>query len=280
MRPVNHLTRLGVVTTAALGIFSCVSPLRALNLHRTLNVPATQLRLQFAEKTAADAMALESVLNEASTAAERFAKLSKPVTLSVVDSHQHLEAAVGRYGYPWLRAWAYAETIVVQAPSTWHEQGASRAEMVELLTHELTHCALFQQLGETQSRQVPLWFREGLATVTAGQGARYMTLFELADAVSAAGAKDYFQSDDTTAQRDFDATYAFAHHAVNFLLRRGDEARIKDLIVSMARGASFEAAFLSAMPFSLGAFQRNFVNYLRLRGFSGNGWPGAPTLPQ
>ncbi len=280
MKSVKNLTLLRFGPLAILGLLSCVSPLRALNLQRTFNLPSTQLRMQFAEKTKTDAAALEGILPEAIVAATRFAKLSKPVTLSVVDSHRQLEAAVGRYGHPWLRAWAYAETIVIQAPSTWHAGGASQAEMLELLTHELTHCAMFQQIGEAQSQRVPLWFREGLATVTAGQGARYMTLSELADTASAAGATDYFQSDDTTAQRDFEGTYAFAHHAVNFLLRRTDETRIKDLIAAMAQGASFETAFFGAMQFSLSAFQRNFVNYVRLRGFSGNGWPAAPTSPQ
>ena len=47
----------------------------------------------------------------------------------------------------------------------------SIAALNELLTHELTHCVMYQRAGTDLNwslKGIPLWFREGMASVTAG----------------------------------------------------------------------------------------------------------------
>ena len=76
------------------------------------------------------------------------------------------------------RAWAFADQVLLQSPRTWNPVGgADDDELAELIAHEVTHALMYQlmQPGDDPSWAVeepPLWFREGMASVTAGQGHR------------------------------------------------------------------------------------------------------------
>jgi len=73
--------------------------------------------------------------------------------------------------------------VLVQSPRSW--EGAAEADeatlaaaLAELLAHELTHALMYQRLARGDGAPVeepPLWFREGMASLTAGQGARRLS---------------------------------------------------------------------------------------------------------
>ena len=109
------------------------------------------------------------------SAAERWGRILEPVVVTIHPTHQALEAAAHREGFPWLRAWARRASVDLQSPRTWSRGRASDAAMTQILAHELTHCVMYQWSALDRSRLnrgIPLWFREGMASVTAGQELR------------------------------------------------------------------------------------------------------------
>src|SRR3954465_15465508 len=114
--------------------------------------------------------ALRSAILVAAAPLSRWGSFEQPVDIRVYPDHESLEAAVQRDGYPWLRAWAFGDRIFLQSPRSWNDPSpaAVSAELRELLAHELTHSLMYQLLGGAP--EPPLWFREGMASVTAGEG--------------------------------------------------------------------------------------------------------------
>ena len=108
----------------------------------------------------------------------RWGSFREGVFVHVLPDHAALEDAVARHGYPWLRAWAFGDQVLLQSPRTWIcDPPAQDDDVTELLTHELTHALMYQlmQRGTDPSwaaEEPPLWFREGMASVTADQGRR------------------------------------------------------------------------------------------------------------
>src|SRR6185295_2154512 len=50
------------------------------------------------------------------------------------------------------------------------------ADVDELMLHELTHCVMYQRsasAADWSRKRIPLWFREGMASVTASQSYRW-----------------------------------------------------------------------------------------------------------
>lgn len=190
----------------------------------------------------------------------------------LLPSHEALEAATGRRHWAWLRAWAQFDRVLLQAPRTW--AGRADDQLDELLLHELTHCLMYQRSATSDTwlrKRVPLWFREGLATVTADQGYRYPTLEAVAVWASEAQPSDLFGQAEALARRSSDLVYGFAHHALRFLVRRYGEESPVQLMDALASGLDFPDAFAAATGLSVARYEREFLNYLRLRGFRGAG---------
>lgn len=119
-------------------------------------------------------------------------------------------AATGR-SEPWLRAFASYSVIHLVPTHLWRDRSQDVAE--RRLAHELAHVASFHALGaEPQARRVrlPLWFREGCASVIAGQGPSRMPLDRV---IHVAAGRNPLH--DVTSWRDHHAVlYGAAHHAV------------------------------------------------------------------
>ena len=111
-----------------------------------------------------DLPSLVASASEALHEIERWGGLRVPTHIVVLPDHAALEERAHRHGYGWLRAWARYDVIYLQAPRTWNFLGIrpSRGELRAILTHELTHCTMYQEdlrreLSSTR-RPVPLWF--------------------------------------------------------------------------------------------------------------------------
>jgi hypothetical protein len=232
-----------------------------------------------AARQVADALA------RAAAAAQRFASLSSPVTLTLHPSHEALERAVDRPGYSWLRAWARAHTVDLQSPRTWGWSwfrwgGRSRErEVEELLVHELVHCAMFQAAGGEGGRvllDVPRWFSEGMASVAAGQGYRRAGLADLrrhwrledevglGDGWPARGhggeerRGDPLLDPDPLYRERADLVYGAAHHAFSALVaRHGDEA-VRRVIAHLGAGTPFDRAFREEIGMAPEEFAASF----------------------
>lgn len=238
-----------------------------------------------------DAGAVAQVRRALERAVPRLARwggLRFPVTVTLHPSHAALEAAVHRPGYGWLRAWARFDTIDLQSPRTWSFFGASDRKLEELVTHELTHCAMYQLAGDELSwmyKDIPRWFSEGLASVTADQGYRYGGLEALfafyqeklpgsGDGVpshvgtaAAAQRGDPIADPDSIYQDQSDVVYGAAHHAARFLVARYGERRVLQVIRKMGTGLRFPAAFHQAIGITDAEFAADFRRYVVWQGW-------------
>jgi len=245
-----------------------------------------------------DARAARQVARAIAVALPRTARwgaLDAPVTITIHPDHAGLEAAARRPGFDWLRAWARYGSIDLQSPASWGFLGASDAQVAELLTHELTHCVMYQRAAAQQSwshKGIPLWFREGMASVTAGQGARRGTLedlwrfYEQGLASDGAGdgeagrgaargrvARGQRPAGDPLADPEplylerSEVVYGASHHAFTFLLARYGEGRVQVALRRMRGGAAFPAAFQESFGLSEAEFGADFRRYVLWQGW-------------
>jgi hypothetical protein len=223
-----------------------------------------------------DVKRLKAALAAAEPQLGMWGGLETPVTVYVMRDHDDLEVAVRRIGYGWLRAWARYDDVLVQAPSTW---GARDAELVELLLHELTHCVLFQRSGtrdDWHRRDIPLWFREGMAVWTAKQGRLYPSLGDIATWRRRNPGRDVFRDGERLSVEFYAQVYGYSLHAFSFFLRRFGEERVVELLAAMKAGARFAEAFAATTGLTTRQFERDFEAFLNERGSAP---PGGDHVP-
>lgn len=228
--------------------------------------------LQFEEVDARASRDLADALQVAVPRIERWGTFVAPMTVRIHPSHEALELAVNRLDYPWLRAWARYDTIDVQSPRTWSLLGAQQGQLVELLTHELTHCLMYQRAGtesDWMRKGIPLWFREGMASVTANQSYRRPTEEELWRYLRANPAKDPVLDADDLYQSESEIVYGAAHRAFEFLVDRFGDDAVRQLMTTMRGGQRFDDAFVRVAGMPADAFSREYVRYVRWEGWRG-----------
>lgn len=228
-------------------------------------------------------------LEVAAPRARRWGEFEAPVFIRIHPTHDALEQAVRRINYPWLRAWARYDTIDLQSPRTWGLVRAPTQQLVELLTHELTHCLMYQNAGTRSNwmyKSIPLWFREGMASVTARQGYRRATDEEIWRWMRATPGADPVSDANALYQKEPGVVYGAAHRAFEFLVLRYGDAAVGRVMDAMKAGTSFDAAFARATGVSETAFEREFVRYVQWEGWRGPAprrskplVPSAPTRP-
>ncbi len=201
----------------------------------------------------------------------------RPVSFYLVPTHAHLEWAIGRWGrdIPWLRGWATYEDVYFQAPSSWGVK-VSDAEMKELALHELTHCLMYQRSGSPSDwveKEIPVWFREGMATWTANQGHKFPSLEELARFYERHPGADPINDPEPLLKDQNHAVYTASHHAFTFFIRRYGKQNVHRILDGMKAGRRFAEAFQLATGISATAFGRELKHYVVWRGFKGVGTP-------
>jgi hypothetical protein len=242
---------------------------------------------------AGDDRAAAQVLRALETAApraQRWGPLAQEVTITLHRDHAALESEVHRPGYDWLRAWARFQTIDLQSPRSWGLLRVPDRKIEELLAHELTHCAMYQLAGDDLTwmyKEIPRWFSEGIASVTAGQGYRYggpedLWTFYLSklpgsgDGVpgrSRGAARpvalpgDPIVDPDPIYQEQSHVVYGAAHQAAEFLIRRYGEARVQRVVELMGEGRRFPAAFKEAIGITDAEFASDFRRYIVWQGW-------------
>ncbi len=110
--------------------------------------------------TSADAQEVARIRGDLLSAGPRlfrWGNFRQGVWIRVIPDHASLEEAVDRRGYPWLRAWAFSDQILLQSPRTWSAAELGPAvdlELQELLEHELTHALMYQLMAPVDD---PAW---------------------------------------------------------------------------------------------------------------------------
>src|SRR5437868_4609169 len=196
-----------------------------------------------------DAARIAARLLAAGPHLSRWGSFRHRVSIRVFPDHAALENRIGLHGYPWLRAWAFGDQILLQSPRTWAETAKHTDDLAELLVHELTHALMYQLLqrddGEL-AQQPPLWFREGMASVTAEQGYRRLDLEAMRAWRRAHPATDLLHPSADLYRTEKGAVYSAAHHAFERLVALSGDRAIRTLLHRVRSGSRFEDAFATA----------------------------------
>ncbi len=137
-----------------------------------------------------------------------------------------------------------------------------------LLTHELSHLHLEQQIGALRmNRDLPSWFKEGLAVhVSDGGGAENVAEEQARESI--AGGRQLIPEEtgslvfNTNARAHGLEPHMFYRQSGMFIayLQRTDEARFKTLLLAIEDGNALERAFQNAYGKSLEIAWREFVS--------------------
>jgi hypothetical protein len=224
--------------------------------------PGLLFELIYTSADAQDVPRIEQGLLAAGARVARWGSFREGIHVHLLPDHASLEDAVDRHGYPWLRAWAFGDQVLLQSPRSWSDAAPAKdEELVELLTHELTH-ALMYQLMQTANdppwaaEEPPLWFREGMASVTADQGRRRLSAGELAAWSAAHPGADLLRPDAALYRDEKDAVYAAAHRAFDLLVQITSEDAVRRVLQQVSTGTSFPDAFRATTGYALEDFER------------------------
>jgi hypothetical protein len=251
------LKRLGLLPVLATLACAHVPPGSVARSAASVQVDGTRVEVRSGDDDPDVVDQVRRVLPQAVRAAAKWGPLPLSITVTLHATHAELEAATGRLGNPWMRAWARIGTVDLQSPRTWSRGNASDAAMGQILAHELTHCVLFQALGrDGRARGIPLWFQEGMASVAAGE---HHSLAR-ADAVT---------SPVPLLSTDPRLVYGTADRAFRDLVLRFGERRVRLLLERLGEGRDFPAAFRDATGTTVAEFERDLSRRLSAVTFDG-----------
>ncbi|MEW5853400.1 MAG: hypothetical protein AB2A00_31785 [Myxococcota bacterium] len=239
----------------------CASSTRARAPEEPRAVAAELLRIHMMlGATPDDEELVTFAATEALQTAQRWGFLRHAVTLRVHSTHQQLEAAAHQRDVPWMRGWARFDEVELEAPSSW---GGHRSpeSVVELLRHELTHVVMYQRVAQREtwaSVDIPLWFREGMASVTSQQGYRRMTTDRLARWLKRNPGADPWMGAEQLDSNAQPVVYGAAHRAFERLLARGGDAGILRILDGIRAGLSFDEAFSESLGTRPAVFLASF----------------------
>jgi hypothetical protein len=269
---VRHLRILAIAGPAVL--LACATPGRRSTapespLTARVEGPGLLFEVLYSGADAREVPRIEQGLLTAGARVARWGSFHEGVYVHVLPDHASLEDAVDRRGYPWLRAWAFGDQVLLQSPRTWASDGTAQDdEVAELLTHELTHALMYQLMQRGADaywavEEPPLWFREGMASVTADQGRRRLSTAELLHWIAAHPGEDLLRPTPDLYREQKEAVYGAAHRAFEQLVRTAGEDSIREVLRRVSAGASFAEAFQGATGYALADFERDAIR----RGF-------------
>ena len=261
---------------AALALCSgCLFPFSGLSQRTVVTTEVGVVEIHASPSELGEQQRAEKAIATASKTLTRWGKLERPVQFHLLPSHARLASAVGRYGYDWLHAWARYDEVYFQSPATWG-WAVGDPEVDELVLHELTHCLMYQRSATPLSwedKQIPLWFREGMATWTANQAYKFPSLEDLAKFYEGSPTDDPIANPEPLYKEHNDIVYAAAHHGFTFLVRRYSEQSVHRLLDAMRGGRTFPEAFVEVTGITDDAFATEFRHYIVWRAFRGDGRP-------
>lgn len=269
-----------LAVTAALAVLSGSCAMMRSPTPGTVVGEPGPIRLDFVEWNASTDDLLKGAAPAAARALGRWGGLHEPVTITVVNSHWELEQAVGR-PLPGISAWARRNQVLLWDPRWWPVSPSAehdpvlaaqirRVQVTRLLAHELTHCLMFQRVGGPPSDpqdRIPFWFREGMATVTAGEGAQWPPPESLSQWLAAHPGVDLLADAGRLARTDPAVAYGAAYHGFDFLVRRYGDATVLRILDRMRALDGFPQGFQDAVGVSVTSFGTDFRRYLSWRGF-------------
>jgi hypothetical protein len=245
-----------------------------------IQTDAGVIRLEFVEWNEETSDLLKRAVPGAATVLGRWGGLREPVRITVVNSHWELEEMAER-PLPGISAWARRTQVILCDPRWWplpfrarHDPALAgvirETQVTGLLKHELTHSLMFQRAGrppdDVQNR-IPFWFREGMASLTAGEGAQWPPPESLSQWLVKHPEVNLLRDGAKLARTDPAIAYGAAYHAFDFLVRRYGDATVLRILDGMRVREGFPDAFQDVTGVSVESFSTDFRRYLGWRGF-------------
>jgi hypothetical protein len=257
VRSTRLLPLLGLAFVVACASGRTSNTLREKPLAAEVKAPGLLFQVFYQKADAAQMQRLRTQLLAIAPRLSRWGSFRQGVAIQVHPDHAALEDAVNRHGYPWLRGWAYQDQIEIESPGDLSED-----QLQELLAHELTHSLMFQLMAQKDEWSVdppPVWFREGMASVTAGQGYRRMSAGDLLHWTQEHPSEDLLNPSAGLYRDQRDAVYAAAHRAFEVLLGLVGDKGIREILREASAGEEFPQAFAHATGYKLADFEREAV---------------------
>lgn len=251
-----------------------------------IQTEAGTIRLDFVQWNEETSELLKRAVPQAAKVLSRWGGLREPVRITVVNSHWELEELVGR-PLPGISAWARRSQVILWDPRWWPLPPSAaadpalaawirRTQVTGLLKHELTHSLMFQRAGrlpaDPQDR-IPFWFREGMGTFTAGEGAQWPPPESLSQWLVRHPGVDLLREAPQLARTNPAIAYGAAYHAFDFLVRRYGDVTVLRVLDGMRVREGFPDAFRDALGVNIDSFATDFRRYLGWRGFLPAGPP-------
>jgi hypothetical protein len=257
VRSSRLLAVLGVGLAVACASGRTSTTLKETPLASEVQAPGLLFQLRYQPADAAEVQRLRTELLAVAPKLSRWGQFRQGVFIQIHPDHASLEEAVNRRGYPWLHAWAYQDQIQLESP-----RGLNEVQLQELLAHELTHSLMFQLMARNDAWSdgpPPVWFREGMASVTAGQGYRRMSAEELRSWTEAHPGANLLNPPPDLYRTEREAVYAAAHRAFEVLLGLVGDQGVREILRGVRSGEEFPQAFARTTGHKLADFEHEAV---------------------
>jgi hypothetical protein len=141
-------------------------------------------------------------------------------------------------------------------------------ELSELLAHELTHSLMYQLMEPPDApaalvadpfEEPPVWFSEGMASVTAGQGHRRMSSDELGEWLVRNPGVNLLRPSGDVYRTEKEAVYGAAHRTFDLLVALAGDQAVRDILRGVRTGARFADAFKAATGMRLEDFEAEAI---------------------
>ena len=227
-------------------------------------------RIRYEQEAKSNAKTLADVLPNAQKMVEQILKSSfeKPIEIYICASQEVFNEYV--FLSKNVRGAVYWGNVFL-SPGAFN-----RGSLEELVEHELTHYLFFSHLGErAHIKNVPLWFREGIAVFVANGGSRYTEYTEIHHLMTSQERKAYLSGEADTWFKTDNAQDAVTSAGVaNWLLYRvsgllvhfmyvSSPNNFDNLVQKLLAGEVLDAAIQSTYNMSVQDFHARFIEYLK-----------------
>ena len=256
----KYLFLIALALSAALISSACAGS--GLRLDRHIYYSNPQYRADFEIKynqfDSEEAEMVSQAAREALPKITQWGDFKDKLLIRIHPTHGDLEQQINRHGYPWLRGWARYESIDLQSPRTWGGD-CLKMRIERMMVHEMTHVIMYQNGGRRHNwyrKDFPLWFREGMASVTAEQadmrGPREdIRKYYIRGALDG----DPISDADTMVKEHPKIVYLVAHWAFTDLLNEFGREKIVSIISKVGDGQRFGIAWRSTLGIPLKEWQ-------------------------
>ncbi len=226
---------------------------------------SADIQIRYSQVDADSARMVGELTEQALEKISKWGRFTEKVTIRIHPDHASLEKAVHRKGYPWLRGWARYDTVDLQSPHTW---GGHKLKMriFMLLTHELTHVMMYQNGGSRHNwyrKDFPMWFREGMASLVAEQGAMRgsrETIRKYYENGMVAG--DPVCDADKIVKDHQKLVYLVAHYMFEDLVKKFGPEKIMRIVYEVKAGRKFKEAWEVSLGSTLDEWEKSWPSSL------------------